>query len=164
MVCCSPPLLITITVIISIIIIIIIINHYHYHYLHYTQLDSFLESYFADIIPPAVALGTCFSKVPCLSSLHSRSRFQWKWYNKNYQLTKQNWLVCELRTVLINIQQCLTLKFVFCPVKSPGPSRNGPQVSRLRRILAVPNGTLAVMVLDDWCRQSQLTTILYLKT
>ena len=59
MVCCSPPLLITIAIIISIIIIIIItiiiiINHYHYHYhyLYYTQLDSFLESYFADIIPP----------------------------------------------------------------------------------------------------------------
>ena len=64
MVFCSPPLLITMTIIIPIIIIIIIIiiiNHYHYHYLHNTHLDGLLESPFADIIPPAVAPGTCFS-------------------------------------------------------------------------------------------------------
>ena len=38
---------------------------------------------------------------PCL---YSRSKFQsfWKWYNEiHHQITKQNWPVCELGTVLI---------------------------------------------------------------
>ena len=44
----------------------------------------------------------------------------------NYKLTKQNWMVFGLATVL-PIQQVWILKFVFGPQKFLGLSRNGPQ-------------------------------------
>ena len=50
-----------------------------------------------------------------------------KW---TYHLTRQNWLVFELGT-LLPIQLVLISKFAFGPEKLSGLSRNGPQLARL---------------------------------
>ena len=52
----------------------------------------------------------------------------------NYKLTKQNWMVFGLATVL-PIQQVWILKFVFGPEKFPGLSRNGPQALATSQVL-----------------------------
>ena len=42
--------------------------------------------------------------VSCFQCLHLRSNFNnFEWYRWNYQLTKQNWPVCELGTVVLFI-------------------------------------------------------------
>ena len=52
----------------------------------------------------------------------------------NYKLTKQNWMVFGLATVL-PIQPVWILKFVFGPEKFPGLSRNGPQALAMFQVL-----------------------------
>ena len=48
-----------------------------------------------------------------------------KW---NYQLTEQNWLACELGTMLLFNRGVSILKFAFGPEKFPGLSRNRPMI------------------------------------
>ena len=68
----------------------------------------------------------------CSRRLHSRSKFQFqkilKLIHQDYQLTKQNWLVCGLGTA--TIKQVWILKFAFETEKFPGLSRNRPLKSR----------------------------------
>ena len=68
----------------------------------------------------------------CSRRLHSRSKFQFqkilKLIHQNYQLKKQNWLVCGLGTA--TIKQAWILKFAFGTEKFPGLSRNRPLKSR----------------------------------
>jgi len=52
----------------------------------------------------------------------------------NYKLTKQNWMVFGLATVL-PIQQVWILKFVFGPENFPGLSRKGPQALATSQVL-----------------------------
>ena len=64
----------------------------------------------------------------CSRRLHSRSKFQFqkilKLIHQNYQLTKQNWLVCGLGTA--TIKQVWILKFAFGTEKFSALWRNWP--------------------------------------
>ena len=75
---------------------------------------------------------TSWKAVSCLPCLHSRSKFPFqkilKLVHQNYQLTKQNRLVCGLGTA--TIKQVWILKFAFGTEKFPGLSRNRPLKSR----------------------------------
>ena len=55
---------------------------------------------------------SCF----CLPGLYWRSRYQWleKWSNETIYLTKQNWLVCQLGTVLLFNRFWFEIWFEIC--------------------------------------------------